>query len=340
MKQRVGFIGYNDLSAALVAKLTNAGFEVAELSLVTPRKKAQKKSIARIVAEADIIITLLANPQEVEELYFSSGGILELAKPGDCCIDLSFNTPRGARELYALASVHDCFFIEAAFVEANGLTHLFVGGESPIIERFYPVLDALSDDVLVTGIPGTASAAKISSIITQASALMGLVEGLTFALNNHVNTDSITKLLAIDPHVALAMRRMAQSILDEQFDEGASLELFFNELAIALDAVDDLDFALPVLETTHQLYDLLMMVGGSKKALQALALVYREEDYCVKQGLDWGLAQRAMDIYEQANEFGFDDYEDTFDDLDCGHHQRFHSDDDEFPRMNDYYSPN
>ena len=339
MQQRVGFIGYNDLSAALVAKLTSAGFEVAELSLATPRKKAQKKSIARIVAEADIIITLLANPQEVEELYFSSGGILEHAKPGSYCIDLSPNTPRGARELYAVASVHDCLYVEAAFVESKGATRLVVGGESSIVEQLYPVFNALSDDVFVAGIPGAASTVKISLTITQASALMGLVEMLTFALNNHLAADSISELLAMDPHVTLAMRTVAQSILKEQFDEGVPLEPFFNELAIALDAVVNLDLAFPVLETTHQLYDLLMMVGGSKKALQALALVYREEDFCVKQGLDWDLAQRAMDVYDQASGFGFDEYEDDYEDSDSGH-QHFNNDDDDFPRMSGYFSSN
>ena len=334
----IAFIGNSEVSASLVDRLHEAGFTVNGLSLSTSGKKTRKKDINKTISEADVIVTMLASPQEVEECYFSSDGILANIKPQSYCIDLSRNTPRNARELHALASVHDCFFVEAAPVASQDGMQLIVGGETPIVKHVRPILDALSPEILLVGLPGTAASAKIALTISKASALMGLVETLVFAYANHVDKKSIPAFMALDPSTTPEMKEMAQSIMEEQYDEGEPLAIFFHDLSLALDAADDIDLALPVLETAHQLYDLLMMIGGSKKAIQALMLVYRNEEYCVEQGLDWGLAQRAMDIYDQAAAFSQNDYECDCDDPDCGHEQ--YRGDDDYPRMDDFFSSN
>ncbi|MCL2757094.1 MAG: NAD(P)-binding domain-containing protein [Coriobacteriia bacterium] len=330
--QHIGVIGHDDLADAFLNKLKAAGFEVSGFALKTSRSKARMKGIAQVVSTADLVITVLESPQEIEEVYLGSGGILASIRPGTYIIDLTLNTPRFARELYALASVHDCYFIEAPFAvddgEADSATagaiRLFVGGEPLAIEQVRPILEAISPCVLPVGLPGAGASAKLVTVISQTGALMSLVEMLTFALNSNIDIKSIPALLASDPHVTPMMKHWAALILDEQFVSGSPIEPFFNELSIALDAADELDLAFPVLETAHQLYDLLMMVGGSTKALQALALVYREEEYCIGQGLDWALAQRAMDVYEQANGLGYDMYDDDCDDPECDHHDHHH----------------
>jgi len=398
--RRVGFVGHDGLAAGFVARLKAAGFEVAESSISTPRNKAQMKGLAQVVSAENLIITLFESPQEIEEMYLGSGGVLANVKPGSYLIDLSLNTPRFARELHALASVHDCYFVEAPFaahdstagladdcaaappaktiaktaVDATGAiaddamasaikdgkVRLFVGGEPSILKQVQPLLEIISPQVLVVGLPGAGSSARLAAAISQASALMGLVETITFALNSNIDRACINALFASDPHVPPSMVRLASEILNEHFDSGSPLERFFHDLTIAIDAADELELAFPVLETTHQLYDLLMMVGGSSKALQALALMYREEEFCVKQGLNWALAQRAMDIYDQANGFDFDTSDDDCDDPGCDchnhRHSHFHSsydtnrrlffedaddeDEDGFPRMGGYFSSN
>jgi 3-hydroxyisobutyrate dehydrogenase len=381
--QQIVFIGQGKRAELFAARLRVAGFSFAECKLSAPRTNAQTKELAQTVANAGLVITALENPQEVEAVYLGEHGILAGVKPGSYLLDVSLCTPRLARELHALASLGECFFVEACeagnaagceagstqacaagdaaacaaitnaatvnttnthTTSAHTNTRLFVGGDTDTVQTLQPVFEALSTSVLLVGLAGQGASAKLAATICQAGAMMALVETITFALNSKVEPASILAMFATDPYVTPAMCDLAHHILDEQFENGPSLEVFFDELTVALDAADELDLAFPVLETAHQLYDLLMMVGGNHKALQALALVYREEAYCEKQGLDWGLAQRAMDVYEQAANFGFeyfDSYEDDeCTDPSCGHRRYSSSDDDDYPRMDDYFSSN
>ena len=344
--QHIALIGHGEMLFQCAERLGSAGFEVSTYEISAKRSKAQIKAIAKTVSGADLIITLLENPQEVEEVFLGENGILQAANAGSFIIDLSLNTPQFARELHALAMVHDCYFVEAPFIiddafVRGGSIRLFVGGEAAVIEQLRPILDTLSSQALVVGLPGTGASARLAETISFAAALMSLAETLTFLLNSKVDVASIPMLLDANPHITPLMEQLAQNVLEEQFESGTPIEPFFKELSEAIDAADELELAFPVLDTAHQLYDLLMMVGGSRMALQALVLVYRDEEFCVSQGLDWGLAQRVMDVYDQANGFGYEPYDDDCDDPDCGHHHHhFSDDDDEFPEIDDYYSSN
>jgi hypothetical protein len=119
------------------------------------------------------------------------------------------------------------------------------------------------------------------------------------------------------------------------------LQQFFFDLSGALDAADESNLALPGLETAHQLYDLLVLVGGAKKGIHALALIYYDEERCTRHGLNWELAQQAMDVYENVEEAAYvdDDYDDEdYDDLDFGQFPPHHGDGP--PIMNRFFSPN
>lgn len=64
------------------------------------------------------------------------------------------------------------------------------------------------------------------------------------------------------------------------------------ELTAALTTADDADLILPQAEAVQRLLELLAIIGGSDKAPSALSLVYREEDACAKEGLDWTRAEQ------------------------------------------------
>jgi 3-hydroxyisobutyrate dehydrogenase len=318
------------------------------------------------VKGAEVVLTLLSSPQEAEDVYLGEGGVFEKAHDAGLFIDLGTSSPRLAKELYALAAVHDQCFVEAplelSFQEppADGLApsalRAFAAGDPDSLQRALPVLGLLVPEVVDAGLPGCGVACKLASQIAVAGALMGVVEAVTFALLVGVEPARIPQVLEHGAASSVVARAFGKRILDEEFYQGGDLRLFFNELTSALDVADSLDLALPGLETAHQLYDLLVLIGGGKKGIHALALIYYDEKRCVAHGLDWELAQRAMDVYERANEncsgcaYG-DDYEYDYDDDEdcdedaCGHSHRsrsspHHPDDDDIPLMGGYFSSN
>ncbi|MDR3036988.1 MAG: NAD(P)-dependent oxidoreductase [Coriobacteriales bacterium] len=367
------------------AEATAAGVAAAAAAVVAqgvlPAEVRRVKTLAAALEGADAVITLLSTPQEVEDVYLGEGGILEAAAEASLLIDLSASSPRLAKELYALAAVHDHSFVEAPFegaideagvadaatgadatsapavpvaeIAIAGATHtlrIFTAGEPDNLAKALPVLRVLTPRVLDVGLPGSATTIKLASQIALAGALMGVVEALTFAMVSGVEAARALEIVSQGAAASAVAQAFGQRIIDEDFAFGHDLHLFFNELTCALDTADEMGLALPGLETAQQLYDLLVLVGGGKKGIHALALIYCDEVRCSEHGLNWDLAQRAMDVYERAGDGTYDDYEydydydddeDECDDPNCGHHHHHsYPDEEQPPSMGRFFSPN
>ncbi|MDR1714157.1 MAG: NAD-binding protein, partial [Coriobacteriales bacterium] len=290
-----------------------------------------------------------------EDIYFGSGGILEKAAEGSLFIEMTTSSPKLAREMHALAAVHDHGFVEAPLegdptvsTTSFEALRLFAAGEPDNLKLAAPVLEAISPNVVQAGLPGLGMAAKAVTQIALAGALLGVVEAVTFALLAGIDKERIVGLLNDGLTASAVAGYYGQKTIDEEFYFGGDLHSFFCDLTVALDAADELDLALPGLETAHQLYDLLVLVGGGEKGIHALALIYYDEQRCASHGLNWELAQRAMDVYERAGEGYYEDYDfddDECDDPNCSHHHHHHGDDEddddgEAPSMGDLFSAN
>jgi 3-hydroxyisobutyrate dehydrogenase len=329
----VAFVWQGKLGAALASRLARAGYVVRGFAYTEDQEPAEQApgtvacaTIAEAAAGAEAVVTLLASPQAAEDVYLGSGGVLEVVGEHTYLVDLTISNPRQARELHALAAVHDCYYVDAPVDGVAGddvalELRVFAGGEGDTLAVVRPVLEALSSHVVDMGLPGCGAAAKVAAVVSRASELMGLVETLAFMQYSQVSKASMLAYVEDSPLLTNEARHYARLILDEDYGTGSDLAELLAELTVALDAADELGMAFPLLETAHQLYDLLALVGGGGMAPQALALIYRDEAFCRERGLDWELAQKAMDVYDHAIasqdelDDDFDDYDD-FDDCD------------------------
>jgi 3-hydroxyisobutyrate dehydrogenase len=376
---RIAFIWQGAYGPALIDRLAEVGHDLVYLEKSgqkplepAPAAGRAAASLSEALAQAEFVMTLLTSPQEVEDTYLGDGGIFEKAAAATCFIDLTTSSPRLARELHALAAVHDHPFVEAPFemsvptlwgehplgMEGMGdpdqscedtlvPLRVFAAGEPDSLTLALPLLKTLAPDVIDCGLPGAGSAMRLASVIAVAGSLMGVIEAVSFANLSGVSKDRVLKLLESGFSNSMVANHFGRHILEEDYSFGRDLRRFFNALTVALDAADELELVLPALETAYQLYDLLVMVGGGDKGIHALALLYTDEEQATRHGLNWELAQRAMDVYERASEgYDDDDYyyddDDDCDDPECGHHHH-HYDEDEGgvpPSMGRYFSEN
>ena len=320
------------------------GQDSTEIEL--PTGITSEDTLGAAIKDADVVITLMNTAQEVEDIYLGSGGIFENARPESLFIDMSTSNPRLAREIHALAAIHDHSFVDApldgdADMFQGGNIRIFAAGEPDNLKAALPILHALTPDVIEAGLPGSGSTMKLASQIALANVIMGVVEAITFSIVSGMEGEQILKALELNQSARIAAQAFGKKMIDEDFYYGLKLQQFFFDLSSALDAADEYGLALPGLETAHQLYDLLVLVGGAKKGIHALALIYYEEDRCARHGLNWELAQQAMDVYERANDGTYDDldYDDECDDEDCRYHSH-HRRDDGPPTMSRYFSSN
>lgn len=141
MKKTIGFIGLGVMGKSMASHILNDGHPV----LVYTRTKEKAESILQkgaiwkdtvkdLSKEADVIITMVGYPSDVEEVYFGSNGIIENAKEGAYLIDMTTSKPSLAKKIAEAAKEKALFALDAPVSGGdigaqNGTLAIMVGGE-------------------------------------------------------------------------------------------------------------------------------------------------------------------------------------------------------------------
>jgi len=138
---------------------------------------------ADAAAQADVVISSLADDEAVRDVYLGPAGVVAGILPGKVAVDTSTVCPDtivvvGAAVDGTGAGFLDCPVSgDVSRVEAGALT-IMVGGEPALLERVRPVLDALAARIIHVGSRGAGSSTKL--------AVNALVHGINVALSEAV----------------------------------------------------------------------------------------------------------------------------------------------------------
>ncbi len=189
----IAFIGLGIMGAPMAGHVLAAGHTL-HLHSRTRAKAAALIAAGGIwhnhpsdaAAQADVVITIVGLPSDVEQLYLSAGGLLERAKPGAILIDMTTSTPSLAVRIAAEAATRGLSAIDApvsggpAGAESASLS-IMVGGGDQAFAAALPVLLLMGATVVHQGGPGAGQHTKMANQIVIAGNMLGAAEGLAYA---------------------------------------------------------------------------------------------------------------------------------------------------------------
>lgn len=306
-----------------IAKLKIAGFDVV-VSSHDPREAPPLRDVGATFIDdrmealvgTQIVITSLHTTADVENLYLGDEGLLELMDPGTFCIDLSVSSPRLAREIQAVAAVSDIEVLDAPIVCVGEREEavMFVGGDPQAQKTLSPLFPFLAPTVMPQEAAGDGQFAAMLSIISLAGSLMGAVEAISLAHIAGFPEKNALNVLASTSGGSRALVDYVPQVLGHDYTGHIDIATFLDMLDVALDAAEELEVTIPMTETAYQLYELLQAVGGEEMNIQALALLYEDEQTCADYGLDWALADGFNERCERFDDlFGGSDFLDEDD---------------------------
>ena len=149
-----------------------------------------------------------------------------------------------------------------------------VGGNKEAFESCKNIFEALGKNIVYQGKAGCGQHTKMANQIALAGVISGVCEALTYAkaagLDLQTMLDSISKGAA----GSWQMDNMAPRILKDDFAPGFFIKHYVKDLKIALEEVEDRDFALSVLQTVKNMYQTMENAGEGDFGTQALIKYY------------------------------------------------------------------
>jgi len=282
----IAFIGTGVMGRSMAGHLRKAGHALHVYNR-TKEKAAEllaagatwHDSAGAAAAAADVVITMLGFPTDVETSYLGAGGIIEKARPGALLIDMTTSSPllarrvaeaaakRGLESLDAPVSGGDLGAREARLV-------IMVGGSETGFARARPVFELMGKNIARHGGPGAGQHCKMANQIAVAVGMVAWVEALAYARKAGLDPAAVHASISGGAAGSWALTNLAPRALAENYAPGFYVKHIIKDMRIALDSAAELKLDLAGLAEAKRLYEKVAAHGWEECGTQALYRLY------------------------------------------------------------------
>jgi len=222
---RVGFIGLGRMGRGMAGRYLDAGFAVA----LWNRSKAKADDLiargahwatspAAAAAEADAVVTMVADDEASRAVWLGKDGAAAAMKSGTLAIECSTVSHRHALDMARALRGRGLIYIDCPVTglpdaAAAGKLTLLVGADAADLDKARPFLDPLSTTIRHFGDVGSGTVYKLINNLMGAIQIAGIAEGLAIAeqagLDMKLVLEAVETGVAASPQVIRHSKRMA-----------------------------------------------------------------------------------------------------------------------------------
>ena len=288
---KVGFIGLGVMGQSMAGHILEAGHEL----FVFNRTKSKANNLVeqgatwldtpKEVAEAaELVITIVGYPQDIEEVYYGDKGLFTGAHSGSLFIDMTTSTPSLAVQLADKGKELNVGVLDAPVTGGDvgareGRLAVLVGGNEADLEKAKPVIDTFAANVTHFGEHGAGQHAKAVNQIMVAGTMLGLAEMMTYAKTAELPLDKIVKTIGSGAASNRSLDNYGPRIIQDDYTPGFFVKHFVKDLKIALDESKKMELELPMTELAHKLYTQLAEAGHSNEGTQAIVKLWWDGEF-------------------------------------------------------------
>lgn len=240
-------------------------------------------SPAEAARKAEIVITMVGFPQDVEDIYLGAEGLLENGSSGSIMIDMTTSSPKLAEQIYEAGLQKGISCLDAPVSGGDvgareAKLSIMVGGDEQTFEIMKPLFEYLGTNIVYHGKAGNGQYAKMCNQIAVASTMLSICESLAYAEKAGLDTNLVLKSIQSGAAGSWAMSNLAPRILNDDFAPGFYIKHFVKDLRIALQSAEEMNLHLPAMQLAKSLYEQLENAGEGSSGTQALFKWYREKN--------------------------------------------------------------
>ncbi|QIW83565.1 MULTISPECIES: NAD(P)-dependent oxidoreductase [Bacillus] len=282
MNKTVGFIGLGVMGNSMASHILEAGYPV--LVYTRTKQKAEEilnkgavwqETVKDLSEKADIIITMVGYPSDVEDIYLGENGILRHAKEGAFVIDMTTSKPSLAKKIAEQAKEKSILALDAPVSGGdigarNGTLAIMAGGEKEAFEACLPLFSVMGENIQYQGPAGSGQHTKMCNQIAIAAGMVGVAEAMAYAEKSGLNPEQVLKSITTGAAGSWSLSNLAPRMLKGDFAPGFYVKHFIKDMGIALEEAELMGEEMPGLALAKSLYDKLSAQGEENSGTQSI----------------------------------------------------------------------
>ena len=279
---KIGFIGLGIMGSRMAANLQKHGYSLVVFNRT--RDKAEpllgpcgtfSDSPAKLAQQVDVLFTMLAHPDAVEQAALGANGFLNHLRPNALWVDCSSVNPSFSQKMAAEAGRRRSRFVDApvtgsAPVAADGTLTFWVGGDAADVDAIRTLLFCMGNKIVHVGGPGMGTSMKMVINLLLGNAMAAFAEamelGQGLGLSQKMLFDSLLSTPTVAPFLALKREKMETGNYAAEFP----LRWMQKDMQLASASAYESGVALPLTNVTKEIYRLAMRGGHETKDFSAI----------------------------------------------------------------------
>ncbi len=284
----IAFIGTGVMGRSMAGHLQKAGHTLHVYNRTKEKAQALLDAGAtwhdtagEAAAQADVVITMLGFPTDVDQTYLGTGGVIARAKSGTLLIDMTTSSPVLARKIADAASAKGMVSLDAP-VSGGDLGArearlvIMVGGDAAAFARAKPLFEIMGKNIALLGGAGAGQYCKMANQIAVAVGMVSWCEALAYAKKAGLDPAAVHASISGGAAGGWAMTNLAPRALSGNYAPGFYVKHILKDIKIAIDSAAEMKLDLPGLAIAQKLYTDVSTHGWSECGTQALYRLYTE----------------------------------------------------------------
>ena len=279
---KIGFIGLGIMGSRMAANLQKHGYSLAVFNRT--RAKAEpllgpcgtfSDSPAKLAEQVDVLFTMLAHPDAVEQAALGANGFLNHLRPNALWVDCSSVNPSFSKKMAAEAARREIHFVDApvtgsAPVAAEAKLIFWVGADIADLERTRPLLLCMGNKIVHTGGHGAGTSMKMVINLLLGTGMAAFAEAMALGeglgLTSKMLFDSLLGTPAVAPFLASKREKIESGNYDAEFP----LRWMQKDMHLATVSAYETGVAMPLANVTKEIYRLAMRDGHATEDFSAI----------------------------------------------------------------------
>jgi 3-hydroxyisobutyrate dehydrogenase len=287
-KPRIAFLGLGIMGGGMARRLLANGFPLTVFNRNVEKSKSFAAEGAQVAnspreaaAQADFIISMVADDNAARSMWLGENGALATAKPGTVCIECSTVSVNWVRELAAIAGKKQCEFLDAPVTgsknqAASGDLNFLVGGDSATLEKARPVFAAMGKNVSLIGPTGSGALIKLINNFVCGVQVSALAEALAMIERSGLDRARALEVLTGGAPGSPLVKAVSARMTAPDFTPNFLLRLMAKDLGYAIQEGKNLSVQLVTAKAALEDFQKAIAAGHGEKDIAAVVEPFRK----------------------------------------------------------------
>jgi 3-hydroxyisobutyrate dehydrogenase len=278
----IAVLGTGTLGLPAARNLARAGFDVRAWNR-TPEKAeplaadgvSVERSVSEAVADADVVLTLLADGAAVEEVMDEAA---PATRSGALWIQSSTVGISATERLAGLASEHELVFVDAPVLGTKepaekGELVVFASGPAAAKERCAPIFDVIGKATRWVGEAGAGQRFKLVVNTWLLAAVEGAAETISLARGLDLDPDEVLEVLSGGPLDMPYLQLKGKVMIERRFEPSFKASLAEKDAGLVLEAAERAELELLLVEAVREAFEQAVELGHADEDMAAVVEV-------------------------------------------------------------------